>query len=108
MSGICRAVTRIVCVILIPFRLSQISCFTLSLKCFSSVLNNCPDVGIGPLLQFLYPRRAGPVLLTLFFPPTSFILPSFGWFYTFFPSGQVLLPALNWCYVSNSESEVYS
>ena len=30
------------CLILIPFRLPQISCFTLSLKCFSSDSDNCP------------------------------------------------------------------
>ena len=53
--------------ILIPFRLPQISCFTLSLKCFSSDSDNCPNVGIGPLLQFPLPPRAGPVLLTLLF-----------------------------------------
>ena len=40
------------CLILISFRLPQISCFTLSLKCFSSNSDNCSDVGIGPLLQF--------------------------------------------------------
>ena len=40
------------CLILIPFRLSQISCLTLSLKCFFSDPDNCPNVGIGPLLQF--------------------------------------------------------
>ena len=51
------------CLILIPFRLPQISSFTVSLKYFSSDSDNCPDMGIGPL-------RAGPVLLTrLFFPP---------------------------------------
>ena len=44
--------------ILIPFRLSQISCFTLSIKCFSFEPDNCPDVRIGPLLQFLHPLRA--------------------------------------------------
>ena len=63
------------CLILIPFRLPQISCFTLSLKCFSSDSDNCPDVGIGPLLQFPHPPRAGPVLLTLLvFPrvPSSY------------------------------------
>ena len=32
----------------ILFRLPQISCFTLSLKCFSSDSDDCPDVGIGP------------------------------------------------------------
>ena len=37
--------------ILIPLRLSQLSCFTLSLKCFSSDSDNCPDAGIRPLLQ---------------------------------------------------------
>ena len=55
--------------ILIPFRLPQISCFTLSLKCFSSDSDNCPSVGIRPLLQFPDPPRAGPVLRTLLFFP---------------------------------------
>ena len=57
------------CLILIPFRLPQISCFTLSLKCFSSDSDNCPDIGIGPLLQFPHPPNTGPVLLTLLFSP---------------------------------------
>ena len=57
------------CLSLIPFRLSQITCLTLSLKCFSSDLDNCPDVEIGPLLQFPLLLRAGPVLLTLLFFP---------------------------------------
>ena len=57
------------CLILIPFRLPQISCFTLTLKCFSSDSDSCPDVGIGPLSQFPHPLRAGPVLLTLLFFP---------------------------------------
>ena len=65
------------CLILIPFRLPQMSCFTLSLKCFSSDSDNCPDVGIGPLLQFPNSSRAGPVPLTLLLvPPGSFILPT--------------------------------
>ena len=38
--------------ILIPFRLSQISYFTVSLKCFSSDSYNCQAVGIRLLLQF--------------------------------------------------------
>ena len=61
------------CLILIPFRLPQISCFTLSLKCFSSDSDNCPDVRIRPLLQLPYQLRVGPVLLTLLFFP---IVPS--------------------------------
>ena len=55
--------------ILIPFRLPQISCFALSLKCFSSDSDNRLDVGIGPLLQFPHPLRADPVLLTLLLFP---------------------------------------
>ena len=57
------------CLILIPFRLLQISCFTLSLKCFSSESDNCPDVGIRLLHQFPHPLRAGPVVLALLFSP---------------------------------------
>ena len=57
------------CLILLSFRLSQISCFTLSLKCFSSDSDSCPDVGIRPLLQFPHLPRAGPMLLTLLFFP---------------------------------------
>ena len=85
------------CIILLPFRLPQISWFTLSLKSFSSDSDSCPNVGIGPLLQFPHPLRAGPVLLTLVSPPSSFILPSFAWVYIFFSAGQVLLSALSWC-----------
>ena len=45
LSRVYKAAARIVCVILIPFTLSQLSCFTFSsLKCFSSVLNSCSNV----------------------------------------------------------------
>ena len=64
------------CLILIAFRLPQISCFTLSLKCFSFHSDSCPTVGIGPLLQFPHPRTVGPVLLTLLFFP---LVPSSYW-----------------------------
>ena len=57
------------CLIRIPFGLPEISCFTLSLKCFSSDSDKCPDMGIRPLLQFPNLLRAGPVLLTLLFFP---------------------------------------
>ena len=53
------------------FRLPQVSCFTLCLKCFSSDSDNCLNVGIGRLLQFPQPPRAGPVLLTLLVFPYS-------------------------------------
>ena len=42
------------------------------------------------------------------FPPSSFILPSFAWFYTFFSAGQVVLSTLSWCSGCTSASEVYS
>ena len=53
------------CLILIPFRLPQISYFPLSLKCFSSDSDSCPDVGVRPLLQVPHLLRAVPGLLTL-------------------------------------------
>ena len=94
------------CLILIPFILPQIGCFTLSLKCFFSDSDNHPTVRIGPLLQFPHLPRAGPVLLTLlFFPPGSFVLPSFPWFYIFFSTGQVLLSSPSWCSACTSVSE---
>ena len=58
--------------ILIPFRLPQISCFTLSLKCFSYHSDDCPE-DEWPVLQF--PDPVVSVLLTfLFFPlvPSSY------------------------------------
>ena len=72
--------------VLIPSRLPQISCFTLSLKCFFSDSDNCPNVGIRPLLQFPHPPRAGPILLTLLFP-ASFLRPAefYVGLYIFFP-----------------------
>ena len=73
------------CLSLIPFRLPQISCFTLSLNCFSSHPYNCPNVGTRPLLQFPHTLRADPLLLKLVFPPSSFILLSFALFYYSFP-----------------------
>ena len=92
--------------ILIPFRLPQISYFTLSLKCFSSDSDNCPDVGMGPLLQFPHPPRAGPAVLTTPGFPSSSLLPlSYVWFYIFFPTGQVLLSTLSCCSACTSVSE---
>ena len=55
--------------ILILFRLPQISYFTLSLKRFSSDSDNCPDVGIRCLFQLPHSLRAGPFLPTLLFFP---------------------------------------
>ena len=52
-----------------PFRLPQISYFSLSLKRFSSDSYNCPNVEMGPPLQFPHPLRTGLMLLTLLFFP---------------------------------------
>ena len=93
------------CLILILFRLPQINCFTLNLKCFSSDSDNCPDVGIRLLLQFPHLPRAGPVLLTLLFFP---LVPSSYWdlwFDIFFSTDQVLLSTLNWCSANTSVSK---
>ena len=39
------------------------------------------------------------------FPPSSFILPNFVWFYIFFSASQVVLSALSWCSACTSVSE---
>ena len=93
------------CLILIPLRLPQISWFPLSPKCFSSDSDNCPSVGIGPLLRFPHPPRAGSVLVTLLFFPSSFILPSCAWVYMFFSADEVLLSTLSWSSACTSVSE---
>ena len=65
LSGVCMAVAKIVCVILILFRLSQISCFTLQQpQCFTSVTNICPPMQHCPCFSSLAPG-ADPVPLTL-------------------------------------------
>ena len=49
LSGVGTALARIVCVILIPFRLSLVSCFTLQQsQCFTSVANICPPMQLCP------------------------------------------------------------
>ena len=92
------------CLILIPFRLPQISCFTLSLKCFSSDSDSCPSVGIGPSASVPRPAEGrSSSSNTPVFPPCSFILLSFAWFYIFFSPGQVLLSSLCWCSACTSD-----
>ena len=59
---------RIVCVILIPSGPSQVSYLSNSLKCFTSVPNSCPDVGIWPLLQVQIQSYS-----LSFFSPASFL-----------------------------------
>lgn len=63
-----------------------------SLKCFSTVPNNCPNLGVLPLPQ--YPNPWGHVQSCSLssFSPTSFVLLSFAWIYVFLSSGQGLCP----------------
>jgi hypothetical protein len=86
------------CLILIPFRLPQTNCFTLSLKYISSDSDTCPSMGIRKTPASVPPPAKGrcsptntPVFLS-----SSFVLPSFAWLYIFFSAGQVLLSALSW------------
>ena len=93
------------CLILILFWLPQISCFTLSLKCFSSDIDSCPQSGDQTPASVPPPTkgRSSPTNSPVF-PASSFILPSFAWFYIFFSTGQVLLSALSWCSACTSVS----
>ena len=98
---LCRAAVQIFCMVLTPFRLSQISCFTLQDPiCLLSVPNYYFNVGISPLLQFLYPPGTGPVLLSLllFSPPHFPFLPLLYQVLCgsiFLSGGQGLLPAFS-------------
>ena len=103
LSGLCMAATKD-CLILIPFRLPQISCFTLSLKCFSSdsELARCgaqTPASVPPPAQGRSSLTNTPV-----FPPCCFVLPSFVRVYIFFSTGPVLLSALSCCSACTSVS----
>ena len=62
------------CLILIPFRLPQISCFPLSLKCFSSDSDNCPMWGWDPCFSSPIPQGRSSPTNTPAFPlvPSSY------------------------------------
>ena len=97
---------RILCVILIPFRLSQISCFTLQQR---QMLHLCPKhlLQCGDLIPASVPPllrcRSSPTHSPLFCYP-FFVLPSFALFYIFISRCQVLLPALSCCFARSSVS----
>ena len=80
--------------------------FSISFINFSSYPDNCPDVGIRPLLQTPpCPEGMSSPTNTPVLPPSSFIPPSFACFYIFFSSGQVLLSPFSWYSASTSVSE---
>ena len=91
------------CLFLIPIRLPQFSCFTLSLRCFSSDSDKCggrTPASVPPPAQ----GRSSPTN-TPGYPSSSFILLLFAWFCVFFSTGQVLLSALSWCSICPSACE---
>ena len=95
------------CLILIPFRLPQIHCLTLSLKCFSSDSDSCfgdqTPASVPPPAEGRSSSTNTPI-----FPPSSFLLPSLAWFYISFSTGLVLLSTLSWCSASVLCLKVYS
>ena len=100
----CLEYIQIVFVILTPFRLSHITCFTLhnSLKYFPSVSTNCP--GCEDLSPTSSPLQlgAGWSCSLSSFSLLSFILLSCAWNHIFFSSGQGLLPVFSWYSVRNA------
>ena len=87
--------------------------FSFHLGCHRSAAS-LSALNVSPLTQTVTPMwgsdpcfnsltvegRSSPV-----FPPSSFILLGFAWFYVFFSAGQVLLSTLSWCSVCTSVSE---
>ena len=108
LSGVHRAAVQIVCVVLTPFRPSQISCFilqqpqmpSLCLKLFLRCGGFTP-ASVPPPHGF----RSSPTHSLSVFSLPSFILPSFASIYVFPSGGQGLQPALSWCSVRSFASE---
>ena len=89
--------------------------FLFLLGCHRSAVS-LSALNVSPLTQTIAPMwgvapcfSSSTCLLTLsFFPPNSFILPSFAWVYILFSAGQVLLSALSWCVLTYPWREIYS
>ena len=83
--------------------------FSFHLGCHSQLFHSQPSVFLLWLRQLPWCGDRTPASVpqpaegrssptnTPAFPPSSFILPSFAWFYIFFSTGQVALFALSWC-----------
>ena len=104
LSEVNMAATRMVCVILIPFRLSQISCFTLQqpqvFLLLPKQLSQCGD--LTPWFSSPSPQVQMQFCSLSSFSPIYFILPNFVWYYVFFSCGQVLVPIFSWCSARSS------
>ena len=101
LSWVCRAVAKIVCVVVIPFCHRPAAALSSSLKFFSSVPNNSPVWGSDPA-SAPPPLGAGAVLLL---SSPSFVLLSFAWVCTFLSGGQRFLLVLSWCSARSSVSK---
>ena len=106
LSGVCMAMTRTLCVILIPFRLPQMSCYSQSQPQMLSLCpGQLPQCGDLTPVSVLHLPGADRVLLTLLFSPCFLHPTEFCVLYMFFSSSQVLLPALCWCSARSFVSE---
>ena len=86
--------------ILTPFRLTQISCFTLQQpQCFTSVTNVSLPCSSVPA-SVPQPQEQIQFFSLFLFCPPSFVLLSVAWFYISFSCGQVL----SWCSARSSVS----
>ena len=95
--------------------------FSFHLGCHRSAVS-LSALNVSPLTQTIAPMWGLPLCFSsstcqgqvqsywhsYFFPPSSFILPSFAWVYIFFSAGQVLLSALSWCVLTYPWREIYS
>ena len=104
LSGVCMAATRIIW-------------FSFHLGCHGSAVS-LSALNVSPLTQTIAPMwdqtfasvhplaegRSSPTNTSVF-PPSSFLLLNFAWFYIFFSTGQVLLSTLSRCSACTSVSE---
>ena len=104
LSGVYMAVARTVW---FSFHLgchrSSVSLSALSVSPLTQTISQCGDqtpASVPPPAE----GRSSPTK-TPVFPPSSFILLSFAWFYMFFFTGQVLRCTLSWCSACTSVSE---
>ena len=103
LSMVCMAVVRTVW---FSFHLGcHRSAVSLSALNVSPVTQTVPDVAIGTLLQFPPSKGRSSPTNPPVFPPNSFALLNFTWFYIFFSTCQVLMSTLSRCSACTSVSE---
>ena len=95
LSRVCRAAPGIVFVVLHSDCHRSAALLSNSLKCFSSVPNSCPNVGIWPLLQLPHLGVQVQSCPLSSFSLPSLVLPSFAFICIFLTYVQGLLPTLS-------------